>query len=82
MNHNLVFCRCLKQELPSLEDAPFKGNIGQIIKDNVSAQAFNDWLEMQIKIINEERLDLSEESAQERLYRSMIQFLNLDELME
>jgi Fe-S cluster biosynthesis and repair protein YggX len=82
MNQNLVFCRCLGQELPGLKDAPLKGNVGQIIKDNISAQAFNDWLEMQIKIINEERLDLSEESAQERLYQSMMQFLKLDELME
>ena len=31
---------------------------------------------LQIKIINEERLDLSEESAQIRLYQQMLAYLN------
>lgn len=77
-----VFCTHFKKELPALEDAPMPGELGKIILHHVSAQAWNEWLEAQIKIINEERLDLSEERAQQRLYQQMVQFLSLDEFVD
>lgn len=61
-----------------LEKAPVPGPLGTIIKDNVSKEQWQEWLELEIKIINEERLDLSEEAARERLFKAMIDFLNLD----
>lgn len=82
MNENLVFCRRLNREMPKMLEAPLKGSIGQIILDNVSKEAFEEWLEVQIKIINEERLDLSDTNAQERLYGQMISYLNLSDLVE
>lgn len=82
MNENLVFCRRLKREMPALVEAPLKGAIGQIILENISEEAFLEWLEVQMKIINEERLDLSEQRAQERLYREMISYLHLEDLVE
>ncbi len=77
-----VFCTRLKQELPALEKAPMPGELGDIILHHVSADAWNDWLEAQIKIINEERLDLSEERAQQRLYQQMIQYLGLEDFVD
>jgi len=82
MNENVVFCRRLKQEKEALLKAPLAGPVGQLILNNVSAEAYNDWLETQIKIINEERLDLSEVGAQERLFGYMVSFLNLEDLVE
>ena len=82
MNERMIFCKRLQREVAGLDEAPLKGAIGQVILENISAEAFNEWLEIQIKIINEERLDLSEESAQERLYRQMVAYLNLDDLVE
>lgn len=76
-----VFCKRLNQERPALTEAPFKGPIGELILNNVSAEAFNEWLEIQMKIINEERLDLSEERSQERLYQQLITFLNLADVV-
>ncbi len=82
MSQNVIFCKRLKEELEALPDAPLAGPIGQLILSNISAIAYNDWLELQMKIINEERLDLSEEAAQERLFRQMVAYLNLEDLVE
>lgn len=74
----LVFCKKYGREMEGLDKAPLQGNIGQYILRHISAQAWQDWVEAQIKIINEERLDLSEEKAQKRLYQQMVEYLNLD----
>lgn len=74
----LVFCKKYGKELPALEKAPLQGAIGQFIVTHISAEAWAEWLEAQIKIINEQRLDLSEEKAQKRLYEQMVEYLNLD----
>lgn len=78
----MVFCRKLQKELPGLEVAPVVGSIGEVIVKNISAQAWADWLEYQIKIINEERLDLSEDLAQQKLYDSMISYLSIEDLID
>lgn len=81
MDASTVFCKKFSRELPALKEAPFKGPIGEIIKDNISAQAFNDWIELQIKIINEERLDLSDISGQKRLFERMVEYLGIGDLI-
>lgn len=78
---NTVFCKRLKEELEALSEAPIKGPIGEIILRNVSREAWEEWLEIQMKIINEERLDLSEESAQKRLFDQMVSYLSIDDCL-
>ncbi len=63
--------------MPALLEAPLKGPVGNMILEHVSEQAWQEWVEAQIKIINELRLDLSEEKAHMRLYEEMLEFLNL-----
>jgi len=78
MNMNKqVFCKKFGCEKPALEQAPLKGPIGELILEHVSAEAWQEWIEAQIKIINETRLDLSDEKAQSRLYEHMLDYLNL-----
>ncbi len=73
-----VICSRLKREAPGLEAPPFPGKIGQEIFEKVSAEAFDEWKEMQTKIINEHRLDLSERKDRETLMKQMRLFLHLD----
>lgn len=80
-NDKKIFCKKFNKEMPALENPPMLGEIGEILFKNVSSDAFNEWLELQIKIINEERLDLSEVSAKERLFNAMISFLNIEDLV-
>ena len=46
MTHT-VFCRKYQQDLEGLEKPPFPGPKGQDIYDNVSRQAWQEWLQHQ-----------------------------------
>ena len=59
-----VHCVKLDKDLEGLEKAPFKGELGQRLLDNVSAQAWRSWLEHSKMLINEYRLDLTSETGQ------------------
>ena len=59
-----VHCVKLDKDLDGLEKAPFRGDLGQRILDNVSAQAWRSWLEHSKMLINEYRLDLVSEHGQ------------------
>jgi len=75
-----IFCYRLKRELPGLDVPPFPGNIGEEIFNKVSQIAWNEWRDMQTKIINEYRLDLSEAKDRQTLMQQMRHFLSLDNL--
>ncbi len=53
-----VNCVLLKQELPALPMPPLPGELGIRIHENVSAQAWRDWLSHQTMLINEKRLSM------------------------
>lgn len=74
----MVQCPYLKKQAPGLEHPPVPGPLGQEIFLTVSQEAFTAWLEMQTKIINEYRLDLSERAHRQRLMQQMRTFLKLD----
>lgn len=78
----MVFCKKFGQELPGLPSAPLKGPVGDVILNHVSEEAWNEWLETQMKIVNEERLDLSEEKAQKRLFEQMVTYLGLNDFVD
>lgn len=73
----MVNCTHLGHEAPGLESPPFAGPYGKEIFDNISQEAWDAWLEMQTKIINEYRLDLSEPEARVTLMSQMRAFLKL-----
>ena len=76
----LVHCVKLKKELPGLEKPPFKGEVGQKIFDHISQQAWDMWRnDMQIKVINEYRLNMGDKCDYDVLVEQMLLFLNLKE---
>lgn len=80
MTERTVMCSKLKRELPGLEKAPFKGELGQKILDHVSKQAWDMWSkDMQIKVLNEYRLNMGDKKDYEVLVDQMLSFLNLKE---
>ena len=52
----IVKCLKLGEEAEGLESAPFPGEKGQFIYDNISQNAWQEWMKMQTMIINEQRL--------------------------
>ena len=61
-----------------LESAPFPGALGEEILAKVSLEMWDSWRDMQTKIINEYRLDLSEANDRQTLLKQMRTFLKLD----
>jgi Fe-S cluster biosynthesis and repair protein YggX len=70
----LVKCAKLGQELPGVSYKPFKNELGQRIYDNVSQQAWMQWIEFSKRIVNEFRLDLGSEAGQKLLFEQAEQF--------
>lgn len=69
-----VFCVKLQKELPGLEMAPWPGEIGQRLYDNVSAEAWRMWEERQKMILNEYRLMPWQKEAQELILKQLEDF--------
>jgi len=70
----MVNCILLKQELEGMDFAPYPGELGQRIYDNVSKQAWQQWLAHQTMLINEYRLTPIEPDARKFLETEMEKF--------
>lgn len=74
MAQRMVKCVKLHKELPGLEEAPWFGELGQRIYDNVSEEAWGMWLNHLRMLINEYRLVPSTKEAQDFIGAQMEQF--------
>lgn len=74
-----VQCKKLLKDLPGLEKPPFGGPVGQTIFESISAEAWEAWKSLQIKILNEYRLNMAEKKDYQFLVDQMLTFLNLKE---
>ena len=79
MSERLVHCSKLGSELPRLPKQPFGGDLGRRIYEQVSAEGWRQWQEMQIKVINEYRLNMANPKDYQFLIEQMLAFLNLKE---
>jgi Fe-S cluster biosynthesis and repair protein YggX len=71
----MVLCRKLQQKLEGLERPPFPGPKGQDIFDNVSKQAWQEWLAHQTMLINEKRLSVMDPATKVYLDEQRERFL-------
>jgi len=70
-----VLCVKLKKELPGLDEVPFDGHpLGKRIYDNVSKEAWAQWVEHMKMLMNEYRLNLGTAQAQEFLLKQMEEY--------
>jgi Fe-S cluster biosynthesis and repair protein YggX len=70
----MVKCVKFGKELPGLEKAPWPGELGQRIYDNVSVEAWKLWEERMKMILNEYRLLPFQKEAQELMAKQMEEF--------
>ena len=70
-----VHCQRYKQELPGLEAPPFPGPRGQFVFEQVSRQAWEEWLAQQTMLINEKQLNMMDKEARSYLNEQMDRFL-------
>jgi Fe-S cluster biosynthesis and repair protein YggX len=68
----MVFCVKFQREMEGLDEVPFDGHpLGRKIYDNVSKQAWRMWVEHMKMLMNEYRLNLGTQQAQEFLIQQM-----------
>jgi Fe-S cluster biosynthesis and repair protein YggX len=79
-NQRLVKCKKFGKEMPGLAKPPFSGPVGQQIFNETSREAWDMWRnDMQIKVLNEYRLNMANPKDYQILVEQMLQFLNLQE---
>ena len=67
----ILHCIKLGKDLEGLERAPYPGELGKKILENVSKDAWQMWLDHQTMLINENNLNLFEASSQSYLKEQM-----------
>jgi len=71
MSQHMVKCVKMGKELPGLDEPPWNGELGQRIYDNVSQEAWEQWLSHLRMLINEYRLSPASKEAQEFIAQQM-----------
>lgn len=70
-----VKCAKLGQELPGLKRRPYPGPLGERIFEQISAEAWNQWVEHSKMVINEYRINSSDPNAVKVLMEQCEAFL-------
>jgi Fe-S cluster biosynthesis and repair protein YggX len=71
----MIQCKKLNKQAEGLEKAPYPGALGKKIYDNISKQAWKEWLQQQTILINEQKLSTIDPSAQEFLLKETEKYL-------
>ena len=77
-----LYCIKLNKELEGLERAPYPGELGKKILSSVSKEAWQMWLDHQTMLINENNLNLFEESSQKYLKDQMEKYFFSDDSLD
>ena len=77
--NRLVHCIKLGKELPGLVRPPFPNEMGQLIYEKVSKEAWDLWLQESVRYINTYRVDLSSREGTEFMLKQLRIWLGLDE---
>lgn len=72
----IVFCRKYQKDLDGLDQPPMPGPKGLDLFENVSKQAWQDWLAHQTLLINEKHLNMMDMTARTYLQDQMKKFFS------
>lgn len=70
-----IQCTYLKKEADGLDFAPYPGELGKRIYNEISKEAWAGWLKHQTMLVNENRLNLADSRARQYLARQMERYL-------
>jgi Fe-S cluster biosynthesis and repair protein YggX len=71
----MIDCKKLGQPAEGLSFAPYPGELGKKIHENISAEAWQMWINHQTMLINEYRLSMLDTNARVFLKQEMEKFL-------
>ncbi len=70
-----IFCTFLQREAEGLDRVPYPGELGKRIFENISKEAWQQWLRHQTMLMNEYRLSPIDPKARQFLVEEMEKFL-------
>ena len=70
-----IFCTYLQREADGLDRVPYPGELGQRIYENISKEAWQQWVRHQTMLLNEYRLSPIDPKARKFLVEEMEKFL-------
>jgi len=70
-----IVCSLLGREADGLEKIPYPGELGLRIYENVSKEAWQQWLERLVMIINEYQLNSADRDNQDLIEKHLVGFL-------
>jgi Fe-S cluster biosynthesis and repair protein YggX len=70
-----IFCSYLQREAEGLDRLPYPGELGQRIYENISKEAWQQWVRHQTMLLNEYRLSPIDPKARKFLVEEMEKFL-------
>lgn len=70
-----IFCIYLQREAEALDYQPWPGELGEEIQKNISKEAWQQWQQHQVLLINEYQLNSSEPRSIEFLEKSLKSYL-------
>jgi Fe-S cluster biosynthesis and repair protein YggX len=79
MSERIVHCRKLAKDLPGLPKPPYKNELGKKIYDEVSKEAWDQWLKDSVKYINTYRLDLASAEGQKFMLKQASIYFGFEE---
>ena len=74
MSHR-IFCVKLQKEAEGLARPPYPGPLGERIYQEISKEAWQQWLKHQTLLINEHRLSMTDPKSRQFLGQEMEKFL-------
>jgi Fe-S cluster biosynthesis and repair protein YggX len=79
MSERIVRCRLLKKDLPGLDRPPYRNELGQRLYDEVSKEAWQQWLKDSVRFINTYRVDLASSEGQKFMLKQCAIYFGYEE---
>jgi Fe-S cluster biosynthesis and repair protein YggX len=77
--NRLVRCIKLDRDLPGLAKPPFPNELGQLVFEKVSKEAWDLWLKESVRYINTYRVDLSSREGAEFMMKQLRIWMGLED---
>lgn len=77
--NRLVHCIKLDKELPGLARPPFPNEVGQLVYERVSKEAWDLWLQESVRYINTYRVDLSSREGTDFMMKQLKIWLGIED---
>ena len=71
----MVHCVKLGKEAEGLDYAPLPGPLGKKVYDNVSKEAWDEWIKLQTMMVNEYQFNLADAKVRKHLLEQMQKYL-------